>query len=90
MNKSQLIDAIQQELGNDTTRKTAAAALNATLAAIAKAVTKEKVQIVGFGSFETRQRPARVGRTPRTGETVSIPASSVVTFKPAAALKGNL
>lgn len=89
MNKSQLIDAIQKELGNDTTRKAAAAALNATLSAIAKAVAKEKVQIVGFGTFETRQRPARTGRNPRTGETVSIPAGSVVAFKPATALKNK-
>lgn len=89
MNKSQLIDAIQKELGNDTTRKAAAAALNATLSAIAKAVIQEKVQIVGFGTFETRQRPARTGRNPRTGETVSIPAGSVVAFKPAAALKNK-
>lgn len=87
MNKSQLIDAIQHELGGETTRKAAAEALNATLAAISKAVISEKVQIVGFGTFETRQRPARTGHNPRTGETVSIPASSVVAFKPSAALK---
>jgi len=89
MNKSQLINAIQSELGGNATRKAAAEALNATLAAISKAVATEKVQIVGFGTFETRQRPARMGRNPRTGEAVAVPASSAVTFKPASALKAS-
>ena len=87
MNKAELIQAIRAELGEGTTTKTATDALNATLAAISKAVTKEKVQIIGFGTFETKQRPARTGRNPRTGELVSIPASSAVTFKPSSALK---
>ena len=82
MNKTQLIDAIQKELGPDATKKCAADALNATLAAISKAVATEKVQLVGFGTFETKNRPAR------TGETLTIPASSVVTFKASSSLKG--
>lgn len=90
MNKTQLIQAIQQELGGDTTKKAAADALNATIAAILKAVASEKVQIVGFGTFETKVRPARAGRNPRTGKSVEIPASSTVAFKPAAALKNTL
>lgn len=88
MNKTQLIDAIRQELGEDATTKCAAAALNATLTAITKAVAKEKVQLVGFGTFETKTRAARTGRNPRTGEPVQIPASSVVTFKASSSLKG--
>ena len=88
MNKTHLIDAIQKELGPAATKKCAAAALNATLAAISKAVATEKVQLVGFGTFETKTRPARTGRNPRTGETMTIPASTVVSFKASSALKG--
>lgn len=88
MNKAELIQLIRTELGEGTTTKTATEALNATLSAISKAVAnKEKVQIIGFGTFEPKERPARTGRNPRTGEQVSIPASSTVAFKPAAALK---
>lgn len=88
MNKTQLIDAIQKELGPDATKKCAADALNATLAAITKAVATEKVQIIGFGTFETKTRPARTGRNPRTGETMTIPASRVVCYKASSSLKG--
>lgn len=88
MNKTQLIDAVKQELGEGATKACAAKALEATLNAITKAVAKEKVQIIGFGTFETKNRPARTGRNPRTGETMQIPASSVVSFKPSSSLKG--
>lgn len=89
MNKTQLINAIRHEMGGDTTLKAAAEALNATLAAITKAVASEKVQIQGFGTFETKKRAARTGRNPLTGKSVTIPAASVVSFKPASALKGH-
>ena len=89
MNKTQLINAIRHELGDNATLKTATEALNATLAAITKAVASEKVQIQGFGTFETKQRAARTGRNPLTGKSVQIPASAVVTFKPSASLKGH-
>lgn len=88
MNKTQLIDAVKQELGEGATKACAAKALDATLNAITKAVATEKVQIIGFGTFETKKRPARTGRNPRTGESMQIPASSVVSFKPSASLKG--
>lgn len=88
MNKTQLIDAVKQELGEGATKACAAKALEATLNAITKAVATEKVQIIGFGTFETKKRPARTGRNPRTGESMQIPASSVVSFKPSASLKG--
>ena len=87
MNKTQLIDAIQKELGPDATKKCAADALNATLAAISKAVATEKVQLVGFGTFETKERPARTGRNPHTRQAVSIPATRVPSFKPSKNLK---
>ncbi len=89
MNKTQLIDVIQDLLGPDATRKCATAALNATLTAITQSVAKEKVQLIGFGTFETKKRPARSGRNPRTGETMQIPASEVVTFKPSSTLKSK-
>ncbi len=89
MNKTQLIDAIREELGAEATKKEAADALNATLNAIAKAVAHEKVQLVGFGTFETKKRPARNGRNPRTGQTIKIKASSVVTFRASSSLKSG-
>lgn len=88
MNKTQLIDAIKQELGEGATKQCAAKALEATLKAITTAVATEKVQIIGFGTFETKKRPARTGRNPRTGEAMEIPASSVVSFKASSSLKG--
>ncbi len=89
MNKTQLIDVIKDILGPEATHKCAAAALNATLTAITKSVAKEKVQLIGFGTFETKKRPARTGRNPRTGATMKIAASKVVSFKPSSALKGK-
>ena len=90
MNKTQLIDAIQKELGADATKKCAAEALNATLAAISKAVATEKVQLVGFGTFETKDREARVGRNPHTKESIEIPATRVPSFKASKALKDEI
>ena len=89
MNKTQLIEAILKELGPDCTKKCAADALNATLAAITKAVKKEKVQLVGFGTFETKKRAARSGRNPLTGKAMQIPASKYVAFKASSALKST-
>lgn len=87
MNKAQLIKVIQEELGPNASRQDAALALNATLNAIIKSVAQEKVQIVGFGTFEVKVRAPHKGRNPRTGESIQIPASRTVSFKPAAALK---
>ena len=90
MNKTQLIDAIQKELGPDATKKCAAEALNATLAAITKAVATEKVQLVGFGTFEVKDREARIGRNPHTKEAIDIPATRVPSFKASQALKDTV
>ncbi len=87
MNKAQLIKVIREELGPDASKQDAALALDATLNAIKKTVAREKVQIVGFGTFETKLRAPHKGRNPRTGEVIQVPASRSVTFKPAAALK---
>ena len=89
MNKTELIAAIQEELGPETTKRMAAEALNATLSAISKAVATEKVQLVGFGTFETKKRAARTGHNPATGNPLSIAASSYVAFKASSALKSK-
>lgn len=88
MNKTQLINVVREELGKDATKQCAVQALNATISAIIKTVAKEKVQIAGFGTFETKKRAARKGRNPRTGESMQIPASKSVSFKPSNSLKG--
>ncbi len=87
MNKTELIQAIQAELGPDATKKSATEALNATLTAITKAVATEKVQLIGFGTFETKVRPARTGLNPLTKQPMQIASSTYVAFKASSALK---
>jgi DNA-binding protein HU-beta len=86
MNKTELIDAIVKETG--LTKKDASKALDALTATVAKELKKKgKVQLVGFGTFETVKRAARTGKNPQTGEALSIPASIAPKFKAGAALK---
>lgn len=86
VNKSELIDALAARLDGD--RKTAAAAVNGLVEEITRALVKgERVQITGFGTFEKRNRPARVGRNPATGEKVKIRKTSAPAFKAGASLK---
>lgn len=86
MNKSELIAAIAAKTGE--TKKSAEANLNAFTETVAQALVKgEKVQLVGFGSFETRKKAARKGRNPRTKEEIKIPASKAPAFKAGKALK---
>ncbi|MBO4326388.1 MAG: HU family DNA-binding protein [Clostridia bacterium] len=86
MNKSELVAAVAQSAG--LTKKDAAAAVAATFDAIkAELAKKEKVAIIGFGTFETRKRPARTGRNPLTGENIKIAASYAPAFKAGKALK---
>lgn len=89
MNKMQLIECIQAKLGKGTTKKCAEEALDAVLTSISEAVLKEKVQLVGFGTFETKTRPARVGRNPQTGAEMQIAASSTLSFKPSSKFKSS-
>ena len=73
MNKSDLIAAIAAKTGE--TKKSAEASVNAFVEVVTKALTKgDKVQLVGFGSFEVRKRAARKGRNPQTKEEIKIPA----------------
>ncbi|MBQ1349709.1 MAG: HU family DNA-binding protein [Ruminococcus sp.] len=80
MKKTDLIHAIAEQSG--LSKKDAEKALNATIDTIIKAVAEgEKIQLTGFGTFEQRQRNARTGVDPRTGNTIEIPASKVPAFK---------
>ena len=86
MNKAQLINALANKC--HLTRKDSDLAVNAMFDIIIDQLEKgEKVQIVGFGCFDVRERPARKGRNPMTGETIEIEASRSVSFKPGKALK---
>ena len=89
MNKKELIEAVAEKAGMP--RAQAARAVDATLASVAEALSKgEKVQLLGFGTFEKKVRPARQGRNPRTGETLEIAESKNVAFKAGSALRGKL
>ena len=86
MNKGELIAKIAEE--SKLTKKAAEAALDAFVAAVEGSLKKgEKVQLVGFGTFEVRQREARKGRNPITGAEIKIPASKAPVFKAGKALK---
>lgn len=87
MNKSELIAAITETTG--FTKKDAEKALNSVVDVITNALIKgEKVQIVGFGSFEVKDRPERVGRNPQNKEQeITIPASKAPVFKAGKSLK---
>lgn len=86
MNKTELIAAVAEKTG--LSKKDSDAAVNAVLNTIAETLkANEKVQLVGFGSFETKKRAARTSLNPRTGAAVEIPASTVPTFKAGKALK---
>lgn len=79
MNKSELVDAIAEK--TDETKADADAMVTALIEAIMETVASgEKVSLIGFGSFEPRDRKARDGRNPHTGETLKIPATTVPAF----------
>ncbi len=89
MNKTELIEAIVK--ATDLKKKDAEAALAATIDAIETALAKgEKVQLVGFGTFETKTRAAREGRNPKTGETIKIAASKYPAFSAGKAFKDKV
>ena len=86
MNKTELIAAVAEKA--DLSKKDAEAAITALVEAVTEALAQqEKVQLVGFGSFEVKSRAERVGRNPKTKETIRIPASKAPVFKPGKALK---
>ena len=89
MNKTELIAIAAENAG--LTKKDTERVLNAALDAISLALVRgEKVQLSGFGTFETKDREARIGRNPHTKEEIEIPATRVPSFKASKALKDNV
>ena len=87
MNKTELIAAVAEKAG--MSKKDAETAIVAVVDSITEALAREeKVQLVGFGSFEVKARAERVGRNPKTKETIQIPASKAPVFKASSAMKG--
>ena len=89
MNKTELIAAVAEKA--EISKKDAEKAVKAFTDAVAEELAKGgKVQLVGFGNFEVSERPAREGRNPRTGETMTIAASKTPKLKPGKALKDEI
>ena len=89
MNKAELVGQIAQKSG--LTKKDSEIALNAFIESVQGALkANDKVQLVGFGTFEVRQRNARKGRNPQTGKEITIPASKAPVFKVGKALKDSV
>ncbi|MGG1369508.1 HU family DNA-binding protein [Priestia megaterium] len=86
MNKTELVDAVatQAELSKQDAKKAVEALFETISNTLAK---EEKIQLIGFGTFEVRERAARTGRNPQTGEEMTIPASKVPAFRPGKELK---
>jgi DNA-binding protein HU-beta len=86
MNKTDLINAVAE--AGELNKKQATQAVDAVFESILGALQNgDKVQLIGFGNFEVRERAARKGRNPQTGEEIEIAASKVPAFKPGKALK---
>ena len=86
MNKTELIDAVAE--GADISKAAATRAVDTMLDSISKSLAKgDQVTLVGFGTFSVKERAARTGRNPRTGEPIDIPAAKVPGFKAGKALK---
>ena len=89
MNKAELVAAIAEK--TELSKKDSEKALKAFIDVVTEELKKgEKVQLVGFGTFETSKRAAREGRNPQTGETMKIAASVAPKFKPGKALKDSM
>ncbi len=89
MNKSELVAAVQE--ATQLKKKDAEAAVVAFVDTIKETLKKgEKVQLIGFGTFESKKRPARVARNPRTGEEIKVEASKAPVFKASKALKDEM
>lgn len=89
MNKTELIAKVAEK--SELTKKDATKVVDAVFASISESLQAgEKVQIIGFGNFEVRERAARKGRNPQTGVEIEIPASKVPAFKPGKALKDGI
>ena len=86
MNKTELVKVVAEQA--ELTQKDAAKAVDALIETISETLAQgEKIQLIGFGTFEVRDRSARKGRNPQTGEEIEIAASKVPAFKPGKELK---
>ena len=86
LNKTDIVNAVSEK--SSLSKKDSAAALDATLEAIKESLAKgEKVQFIGFGTYDVREKAARTGRHPKTGEPIQIPAKNAVRFRAGTALK---
>ena len=86
MNKAELVDAVAAK--SELTKQDSKKAVDALLETITNTLSQEeKIQLVGFGTFEIRERAERTGRNPQTGEEMTIPASKSPAFKPGKELK---
>ena len=86
MNKTELVNSVAEKA--DITKKDAEKVVSALFDSIEEALSSgERVQLVGFGTFEVKERAARTGRNPKTGEEIEIPATRVPTFKGGKALR---
>ncbi|MCM3543556.1 HU family DNA-binding protein [Priestia megaterium] len=89
MNKTELVDAVATK--SELTKQDSKKAVDALFETISNTLAKEeKIQLVGFGTFEIRERAERTGRNPQTGEKMTIPASKAPAFKPGKELKETL
>ncbi len=91
MNKADLVQEVQKQLGVECSKAHAERAVNALIASIQKGLKKDKeLQIVGFGTFAVKSRKARTGRNPQNGETIQIKASRTVGFRAGTGLKDSI
>ncbi|MGE5653753.1 MAG: HU family DNA-binding protein [Bacillota bacterium] len=89
MNKQELVSAVAEKTGLQ--KKQVEAAITSTLEVIQQTVSQgDKIQLVGFGTFEPRTREAREGRNPKTGEPIQIPATTLPVFKAGKAFKDSV
>lgn len=89
MNKAELVNAVAEQ--TELSKKDATKAVEAVFETIQEALAKgDKVQLIGFGNFEVRERAARKGRNPQSGKEIEIPASKIPAFKPGKTLKEKI
>ena len=91
MNKADLIEEVQRQLGAECSKSHAEKVVNSVLVSIQSGLKKDQeVQLVGFGTFQVKQRAARMGRNPQTNEPIQIKASRTVGFRAGSGLKETI
>ena len=91
MTRRELVERVRAELSAELSERQVAEVIERALAEIGAAIQRDgRVVLPGFGTFTVRHTAARIGRNPRTGEAIDLPAAATVAFKPAAELRGGL